>query len=191
MAENENKYERKHLITPDEFRALARPSSEHLDDDEVNAFITECEDRFIIPPLGYANYKACVTDSPFASTFDDTFKPVTLITGGEWKQKQKCGCDAGKEILMYCCGLKKALAYFVYAKMLRSDGSIVERAGFMQHRDAYADHVNDSSKAQYNDVMGMAEKYLSDCMLYAKYHTVDKTIKPVRGSRASITAIGD
>ena len=182
--------ERKHLLSVEEFEKLARPASTHLDDVEVEAFIAECEDIHIIKAIGYGNYKACVTDTPFDTTFDDTFKPVTLIEGGEWKQKMTCGCDEGKEILQYCVGLKKTLAYFVYAKMLRNDGSIVERAGFMSHNDQYASHANDNHK-QYSDVMNIAEQYLADCMLYAKYHTIDKTITPVHSTRSRIIAIGD
>ena len=107
------------------------------------------------------------------------------------ERENVCICDkAGKE-LQYCVGLKSALAYFVYAKIARADGAIYSRAGFMQHDDQYAHHVDDSKLKQYNDVMTIAETYLGDCLRYIKYHTVDKVIKPVHGTRARIHAIGD
>lgn len=184
----------KHLITPAEFAELARPVSIHLDDNEVQAFINECEQMYIIPAVGYGNFKAAVTDTTWDSTFDDTFKPHTAINGGEWTltRAHACQCDTGAENgLQYCVGLKTALAYFVYAKIARADGAIYSRAGFMQHADQYAHHVDDSKLKQYNDVMTIAETYLGDCLRYIKYHTVEKVIKPVHSTRARIHAIGD
>lgn len=185
--------ERNHLITPAEFAELARPVSIHLDENEVQAFINECEQMYIIPAIGYGNFKAAVTETAWDDTFDETFKPATVINGGEWmlERENVCPCDkAGKE-LQYCVGLKSALAYFVYAKIARADGAIYSRAGFMQHDDQYAHHGDDSKLKQYNDVMTIAETYLGDCLRYIKYHSVDKVIKPVHGTRARIHAIGD
>lgn len=179
-----------HLITPQEFATLARPVSIHLDDDEVVKFIDECEDMFIIPAIGYGNFKAALGKSAFDDTFDVTFNSTTLIEGGEYEDTEECGCSDGKKVLKYCKGLKATLAYYVYAKMLRSDGSIVSRAGYMRHNDEYASHVDDNQK-QYSDVMNIADKYMGDCLQYLKKHTVDKTITPVRNSRARIIAIGD
>ena len=48
--------EHKHLITVGQCLALARPTSVHLDEDEVQAYITECEDMHIIPAIGFANF---------------------------------------------------------------------------------------------------------------------------------------
>ena len=45
-----------HLITVGQCLALARPTSVHLDEDEVQAYITECEDMHIIPAIGFANF---------------------------------------------------------------------------------------------------------------------------------------
>lgn len=183
----------KHLITPAEFAELARPVSIHLDDNDVQAFINECERMYIIPAVGYGNFKAAVTDTTWDITFDDTFKPATVINGGEWTltRGHECQCDTEENELQYCVGLKTTLAYFVYAKMARADGAIYSRSGFMQHDDKYAHHVDDRLIKQYNDVMTIAEKYLGDCMRYIKYHTVDKVIKPVHSTRARIHAIGE
>lgn len=182
-----------HLITPAEFAQLARPVSVHLDENEVQAFINECEQVFIIPAIGYGNFKAAVTDTEWDSTFDETFQPSIAISGGEWtcNRANVCGCDTAAETLEYCVGLKTTLAYFVYAKIARADGAIYSRAGYMRHDDQYAQHVDDSKLKQYNDVMSIAERYLGECLRYIKYHTVDKKIKPVHGTRARIHAIGE
>ena len=61
----------------------------------------------------------------------------------------------------------------------------------MRHRDDYSDHVDDSSLKQYNDIMGMAESYLSDSLLYLKATTKAGEVKPHRSTRVRIHAIGD
>lgn len=183
--------DRKQLITIEQFRALSRPTSAHLDEEEVNAYIRECEDCFIIPTIGWANFKGATGVSTWEGTFDATFKAETILDGGEWstEEEDECGNKVKKEY--YCCGIRKALAYFVYAKLLRADGTIVSRAGSMRHRDADGDHIDDTKLKQYNDTMNMAERYLSSCLMYLKKHIKNKQVKTVRGSRAHIHAIGD
>lgn len=181
----------KHLINPEEFTTLARPVSVHIDEIEVTQFIDECEDMFIIPHIGYGNFKAAVGMGTFDSTFDASFTPAILICGGEWEDTEACGCgDDGKKVLKYCKGLKATLAYYVYAKMLRSDGSIISRAGYMRHEDDYSGHVDDNQK-QYTDVMDIADSYMKGCLEYLRFHTVDKRIKKLIPSRGRIRAIGD
>lgn len=185
---------RKQLITVDQFRELARPTSVHLDENEVNAYIRESEDKYIIPFLGYKNFKAAAEGivSVWDETFDDTFSATLLLDGGEWEDDKhgKCGCS--DEVLVnYCNGMRKALAYFVYARMIRADGSILTRSGAMRHNDDYANHDNDPKLNQYNDTMDMAERYISECMEYCKYHAKDKQIRSVRGSRLKFHVIGN
>ena len=80
-----------HMITPQEFATLARPCSRHLDDDEVMAYVSECEQLYIIPAIGYGNFKAAITGSAFDGTFDGTFSPSTAINGGEWEYTKPNG----------------------------------------------------------------------------------------------------
>lgn len=183
--------ERKPLITVDQFRKLTRPTSVHLDEEDVLSYIRECEDERIIPAIGWGNFKSSLGIQVWDKTFDDSFIPNLWLDGGEWQQ-QATGTD-GKEYTKeyYCSGVRKALAYFVYAKMLRADGTIVTRSGTMRHRDEYSDHLDDPQIRQYNDVMNMAERYLAECLLYLNVHRKNRQIHPIRGSRARITAIGD
>lgn len=55
--------ENKHLINVEQFKQLARPTSKHVDEDEVKTFIRECEDIFIIPAIGLDVYKALLADA--------------------------------------------------------------------------------------------------------------------------------
>lgn len=186
------KIERKPLLTVEQFKQLARPTSAHLDEDEVEKLIRECEDAFILPAIGWANFKASIGLCPWDNTFDDSFIPDLFLDGGEWDTKERD--EDGNEFkkLRYCNGVRKAVAYFTYAKLLRADGTIISRAGGMRHRDEYSDHVQDvSSNKQYNDIMDMAERYLSDALEYLKAFTPEGEVKPQRGTRAHIHAIGD
>lgn len=180
--------ERKLLINLEQFRQLARPTSTHLDEEEVTAYIREAEDGHIIPAIGYEVYKYISSDeATVPETMSDTFDKAIILDGGEYTEEL---CD-GTENLMYCNGLRKAAAYYVWAKMLRADGAIISRAGAMRHRDTYADHVDDSKLRQYNDASGMADMYLSEAVRYLKANTKNNAVRPIKNTRARIKAIGD
>ena len=53
----------KHILTVEEFKELARPTSKHVDEDEVIAFVRECEDIHIIPAVGLEKYQALLEES--------------------------------------------------------------------------------------------------------------------------------
>ena len=96
------------------------------------------------------------------------------------------------KVQKYTSGIRKALAYFTYARLFRADGTIISRAGGMRHRDDYSDHVQDvSSNKQYNDILDMAERYLSDALEYLKHFTPEGEVKQQRGTRAHIHVIGN
>lgn len=179
---------KEHLITIEQFRELARPTSAHLDEEEVNAFIEECEDSFIIPAIGYERFKAAAGQGEWNNSVTSSFSPDTFLDGGEYKS---LGEDGETEVLRYTAGIRKSLAYFTYAKLLRSDGVIISRSGGMRHRDDYSDHLDDSKLKQYNDIMGMAESYLSDSLLYLQANTNQGDVKKQRGTRVKIHSIGD
>lgn len=173
---------REHLLTVEEFRSLARPTSKHIDEEEVCSFIRECEDMTIIPAIGYDTYEKLLSD-------DLSDEEKVLLDGGTWVQGIVGRCNGQNGLRRKCSGLKTALSYFVYAKMIQSDGSIVTRTGAMRHNDEYASHIEDK-KGRYNEVMNVAEEYLSGCLQYWK-SVKSEDVHPVRGSRVHIHAIGD
>lgn len=181
---------RKPLLTVEQFREMARPTSTHIDTEDVRTYIRECEDAYIIPAISYRQFKGaveCEDSTPWDASFDDTFKTTVFLDGGEYVQDE----GTEKEQVQWCSGVRKALAYFVYARMQRADGNIISRAGAMRHRDERADHTDDSKLRQYNDTMAMAERYLAECVAYLKTHLKDDNIKKIHTTRAKITAIGD
>lgn len=184
--------ERKQLITVEQFRTLARPTSVHLDNDEVEAYIRECEDSNIIPAIGWERFKAATGLGDWESSVTADFSPEVFLDGGEYDVKASCNCSGKTKETKYTSGLRKALAYFVYARLLRADGTIVSRAGGMRHRDDYSDHVKDvSNNNQYDDVMDMAQDYLTDALLYLKECTKQGEVKKPADRRMRIKAIGD
>ena len=184
---------RKQLITVGQFRELARPTSAHLDEDEVNAYIRECEDTNITTRRSGGTFKAATEQGEWGDSVLPDFQPSVLLDGGEYTTKKDCDCSQGEtKVQKYTSGIRKALAYFTYARLFRADGTIVSRAGGMRHRDDYSDHVQDlSSNKQYNDILDMAERYLADALEYLKACTPEGEVKPQRGTRAHIHAIGD
>jgi len=173
-----------HLITVEEFRSLARPTSKHIEESEVGVFIRECEDMTIIPAIGLDVFESLLSDEIGENE-------RILLNGGTWVQGVVGRCDGQEGLRRRCSGLKMALAYFVYAKLLQSDGGIVTRSGVMRHDDAYASHVEDKNRVRrYNDVMNVAESYLSGCLEYWK-SVRGGGVHSVRGKRVHIHAIGE
>lgn len=137
---------------------------------------------YVKPAIGYAKFKE-IAEANEGDAAELTEEQGILLNGGEYTGKD------GE--LAECKGLKMTLAYFVYAKLARADGSILARAGFMRHGDQYADHIEDKAQLkQYNDIMDIAEHYLNGCIQYIN-QTEGNQLKPVRGSRCHIHAIGD
>lgn len=161
-----------HLISFEEFGTLTRIVSQHLDEYEVERYIEECEDVYIIPAIGL-------------DVWDD------VMAGGQKDLLNGCvyvDCCGNRH---KCKGLKSAVAYYVYAKLAMNDGSIVSRSGFMQHVDERAQRASDRQRVdRYNDVMKIADKYLAECVLYIK-ENINKCVEPMRGNGTHIISIGD
>ena len=68
----------KHLIGAEELRELARPVSIHVEDGDVMAFVSESEDLYIIPKIGYETFKRLTETDESALSADDK----TLLNGG-------------------------------------------------------------------------------------------------------------
>lgn len=194
----------KHLLTFQEFRQLARPTSKHLDEDDVLNAIGECEDVFIAPAVGLGVYNLLVTEYTDENPMPDNLQ--VLLGGGYWAYNDSGALVFDKtfdptfatayENVKICHGLKKTLAYYAWSTLMREDGAVVTRSGSLQHMDAYGNRLALTEKhARYNDNTNVAEQYLSSCLEYLKQITGDTSCccqKPIiRGHRAQIHAIGN
>lgn len=174
-----------HLLSAEEWPKYTRAVSVHLDNEEVEKWIDECEQLFIIPAIGGKLF------SRLASGEGLTGQETMLLEGGEYEQ-ERCGCDSTYTGIFK--GLKWALAYFVLAKMMRNDGGLLSRGGFFRHDDEHASHLDDRNNVnRYNDVMNVAENYLNGALLYWKSINGEDcgTSAKVRGSRVRILSVGD
>jgi hypothetical protein len=190
----------KHLIDFEEFRNLARPTSKHLDEEDVMNAISESEDVYIVPSLGVGVYNLVTKEYTEANPIPDNLK--ILRDGGYWCIEDgilvfDTTFDATFAIehqkVRVCHGLKKTVAYFAYTKMVREDGAVVTRSGTVQHNDQYAARMAQNERhARYNDAMNVAEQYLNSCLVYLEQ--IDggccSRKRAFRGHRAHIHAIG-
>lgn len=141
------------LITAAEVGTLARPC--YADDAILDALILESEREDIKPRIGDALFVE------LKSTEEENLSEAesVLLIGGEWTDR-----SGAKRIVT---GLKTALAYFVYARVVR-DGNIVStRYGA---RVKTEENSNESEKEerqrQYRQVFSSADFLLAECLSY-------------------------
>lgn len=155
---------RRHLITPDEIGKYSRPISKHMEQELLEAFICEAEDLDIRPAIGDELYKQLLyTDGnayfdnlingvwgedTFGHTFDETFDG-----------------DGG----MCTAGLKKAIAYYVQARIVKWNNVQVTRFGAVTKNEEYSDKATGTERSnQSGQMMDLADRYLADCIRYIK-----------------------
>lgn len=187
-----------HLLTAKTWPNYTRAVSVHLDDDEVEKWIDECEQLFILPAIG-AKFFLKLTSG---RELND--KELLLLEGGLYNSgsvrtendgdvstfDHTFGCAFTDEDILFK-GLRHALAYFVLAKMMRNDGGLLSRGGFFRHEDEHASHFDDKNAVnRYNDAMNVAETYLNGALQYLATWK-RSTVKRVRGSRVRILSVGD
>lgn len=167
-----------HLITKGDVETLSRPISVHVNESDINAFIDETEQMDIIPSIGSELYLELQAD-----LYGDKYE--MLLSGGVYSGK-----DGKKRIFK---GLKSAMAYYVYARLVKNDGRILSESGFLSHNDEYGTKSDDKQKyASYNDALNIAKRYLSDVLDYLKSTdvTFNKKAK-VKNNGTRFIAIGD
>ena len=168
-----------YLITYDEVSSLSRPISIHIAQEKVDAYIRESEDIDIRPALG---------DALLLDIKENPERYETLMNGGIYEDA--CG---GKHSL---AGLKTALAYYSYARMVKNADDNVTRFGFMNKQDEYSSRPDYREKSMaYNDAYSVACSYLKECVVYLNRHKDDFPLyKGNGGIRSSLTTykvIGD
>lgn len=168
------------LISLAEFKQLARPASVHMDENEVLAYVRESEDLNVKPLIGVTLYNTLVNA---AYESDLTSEQNILFKGGTYTND----CGQTKE----CAGLKRAVAYLAYARMIAANGGMVTRTGYYAHDDDYATRVDDNNRANAKrEVQNMGDFYLGSCAEYYGYITDTCTRRKVRNGNLRIKSIG-
>lgn len=143
-----------HIINPRDSATIGRPISANTDEDKINAYITEAEQMNIKPVLG---------DSLFLSILEkgeDDERLKLLLSGGTY--------TIDSHVFTFA-GLKKAVAYYVYAKYLMVGDFNATRFGITMKEDGYSSHISSADRSNaYSDTLEVANCYLQDCVEYCK-----------------------
>lgn len=133
------------LITPEEISLLARPC--HVDEQKAISYIVEAELNNIKPALG-----------------DDLFLRLKrgenrlLLEGGEYERDGK---------LYYIAGVKRALAYYVYSRLLESGSVDLTRQGVVNRRSEFSDEADEREKISVSrETYTIADRYMQEIAQY-------------------------
>lgn len=136
------------IIQPEEVGTLARPISQHTDREQLVAYITEVEQLQIRSALGgvlFSNIKQ--SPSAFAIILNGGIDEVGEVSGG----------------------IRKAMAYYVYARVIREGGTIPTRWGAVEKTDEYATRIDQEQKNTiYRECNNIADTYMAEVVCYAK-----------------------
>ncbi|MCL1933981.1 MAG: hypothetical protein FWF53_09260 [Candidatus Azobacteroides sp.] len=153
-----------HLTTPDNIKKNTRPVSAHLDDGRIEIYIDEAEQLNIKPVIGDELFIDLLeyVDASDKSQFPVAYE--TLLDGGIYEQT-RCG-TTGKKTFK---GLRSALEYYVYAKLVKNNDDNVTRFGFVNKDEDYSSRPSLNIKlAAEKDALSVADGYRSDCIDYLK-----------------------
>lgn len=158
------------IITPEEIALYARPC--YVDEKKAEAYIYEAEMNNIKPVLG---------DSLYIRAKNGEL-PV-LLEGGEYSQ--------GGE-LRYMAGLKRALAYYAYSRLMESSSLEMTRQGVVVRQSEYS---NDSEReeriAASRETYAIADRYMNECVAYLIAEGEMKNAAVADSRRSKIMVIGD
>lgn len=167
-----------YLITPKEVPVLSRDMSAHMDEDRVNTYIRESENIDIKSALG---------DALFLDVKTNTEKYTTLLDGGEYEY-----CGEKRTFV----GLKTALAYYTYARLVRNGDGFVTRGGYVNKESEYSSLADVKMKTQaYNEAFSIADTYLKECLSFLQANNKDYPLYKgnggIKANRTVYKVIGD
>lgn len=173
MSNNPIQYDNRLLITREDIDRECRPCN--AQDALVDRCIEEAQNLDIIPAIG-ADWWLRVLDR------NDDAVATLLWEGGIYKDT--CG---NAHIF---AGLKKALLYYAYGRIVRSSGGVSTRFDFVVKADQYSDSADLQAKVQaYNEAFANADTYKAQCLAYL--NTSETCCKrKIVNNRLSVKKIG-
>lgn len=170
-------HKEKHIIEVAEISQLARPC--YADEEIASICIDESEQLDLKPALG---------EDLFLRMFDGSISYSRLLDGGYYEDTE------GKHHVF--AGLKKALAYYAYARIVKNGSSLQTRFGFSQKEDQYSSRSDIKERlAAYNEAFSIADAYLKECLLYMHHHPDifpdHKIKKQIKNNRVRFRVIGE
>lgn len=135
------------IIEPSDVAKLARPCD--CDDDVILRTIEESEMLDIKPTLGDALFLRLGTHVEFDR----------LLNGGEYQN------DKGETFVF--AGLKRTLAYYVWARLVKTSTNHLTRFGYVVKQDDHS-RATEFKERQiaYNDAFAIADGYMKQCLAY-------------------------
>lgn len=165
----------KAIITLSDINALARTC--HADESIAASLIAEAERQDIKPKIGDALYLQ-ITRDEIPAAYD------TLLDGGEWQQRDGT--------VRYLTGLRTALAYYAYARIIR-DGNIQSTrfGAVIKTEDNSAESERAERQRQYREAFTTADGYMSEVMEYLSENaeTFGYARKTMRANRCTLQVI--
>lgn len=168
-----------YLITTLEVADLSRSMSVHVDENKIDTYIRESESIDIKSALG---------DALYLDVKENPEKYKLLLDGGIYEDK--CG---GKKIFM---GIKTALAYYTYARIVKNGDGNVTRYGFVHKEDEYSSRPDIKEKVMaYNDAFSIADRYLKECVMFLEERKADYPLYSgngkIKANRTVFRILGD
>ena len=147
---NEIIYDNMLLISREDIDKECRPCN--AQDALVDRCIEEAQNLDIIPAIG-ADWWLKVLNR------DEDAVAQLLWQGGLYNDN--CG---NAHIF---AGLRKALLYYAYARIVRNSGGVSTRFDFVVKADQYSDSADLQAKTQaYNEAFAIADGYKAQCLAY-------------------------
>lgn len=154
------------LITPMEVGMLARPC--YADEQKMMRYISEAEQN---------NVKTILGDDLFLRLKAGEEK--LLLNGGTYERDGK---------RYYLNGVKKALAYYTYSRLVESSSVELTRQGVVNRRSEYSDMADNRDILSVSrETYAIADRYMEECLAYIKGTCSNKD---VNSSRTKIKVIG-
>lgn len=169
----------KYLITTLEVSTLSRGMSVHVDEDKIETYIRESESIDIKSALG---------DALYLDVKEHPGKYELLLDGGTYEDKR-----GEKKMLM---GIKTALAYYTYARIVKNGDGNVTRYGFVHKEDEYSSLTDIKEKVMaYDDAFSIADRYLKECVMFLEDKKNDyplyKGNGKIKANRTVYRVLGD
>lgn len=153
------------IIQPEEVGILSRPISQHIDREQIASYITEVELLIIRPMLG--SLLSAIKANP---------QDYEMILHGN---DELSG------------GLKRAVAYYTYARYIRYGGTIATRWGAAEKTDEYSVRLEQERKNDiYRECCNIADDFMREVVDYSRMNGL-LTHSSIGRTRRSVYIIGD
>jgi hypothetical protein len=166
------------IVTSSEVMTLCRPISGHYEPARIDMFIPEAELLDVKDQIGEQLYISILEEA--GTTYNE------FLTGGVYEVADK------KYIFK---GLKSAIAYFVYCRLIKNSDGQLTRFGFVaKDTDVSTRPDLRERTAAANEAFEIGKAYLNECLQYIRLviePTNQCTITQVKSTTYRINAIGD